>query len=110
MACFIPGRLFISACLSSSMWAGLIMPGWGSERYCHKLFGTSVRTKCRRSPLLATCHHCCVIKVKGEGQAATNASARYSRVAQRATHQRASWVYGWEHQTHWYLCRLSANS
>ena len=67
MAFFIPGRLLISACLSSSMWAGLVMPGWGSEREHHKLFGTSVRMKCRRSPLLATCHHFCVIKVKGGG-------------------------------------------
>ena len=49
------------------MWAGLVMPGWGSERERHKSFGTSVRMKCRHLPLLATCHHCCVIKVRGGG-------------------------------------------
>ena len=54
MAFFIFERLLISACLSNSMWAGLVMPGWGSERERHRPFGTIVRMKCRRSPLLAT--------------------------------------------------------
>ena len=67
MAIFIFERLLISACLSSSMREGLVMPGSGSERERHRLFGTSVRMKCRRSPLLATCHPCCVINVKGGG-------------------------------------------
>ena len=32
MAFFIFERLLISACLSSSTWAGLVLPGWRSER------------------------------------------------------------------------------
>ena len=67
MARFIPGCLLISACLSNSMWAGLVMPGRGNERECHKLFGTSVRIKCRPPPFLVTCHHYCTINVKGRG-------------------------------------------
>ena len=39
MAFFIFGRLLISARLSSSMWADLVMPGWGSERECHRFLG-----------------------------------------------------------------------
>ena len=38
MAFFIFGRLSISACLSSSMWAGLIVPESGSERERHQFF------------------------------------------------------------------------
>ena len=67
MAFFIFERLLINLCLSSSMWAGLVMPGWGSHRERHILFGTSVQMKCRRSPLLATCHHCWVRNIKGGG-------------------------------------------
>ena len=43
MAFFIFWRLLISACLSSSMWAGLVMPGFGSERERQKPFRTSVQ-------------------------------------------------------------------
>ena len=67
MAFLIFERLLISLCLSSSMWAGLVMPGWGSQRERHRRFATSVQMKCRRSPLSATCHHCCVGNVKWGG-------------------------------------------